>query len=300
MGKIRIAILGPGNIGSDLAERLLRDPDFEVVAIVGRNKQSNGLERFKNRIPHVMSDGLISFQNDFDLVDGFFDATSAESSKENWEFAQCNNKWFIDLTPSRIGTAFIPNISGEVPGIEISTEYSHNYSMVTCGGQSSAPVIHAMVSKMSDVDMVEVSSSIAANSAGIATRRNLDKYIETTEDLLIKISGSHSSKAILVLNPSSPEVPMRTTVTVRGAGAKLLEICDQVNLAVLKMQRVVPGYELVGDIQEVDRETYSATIRVSGAGYFLPRYAGNLDIINAAAVATARMHANFHSISGTK
>jgi acetaldehyde dehydrogenase len=297
MTKIRVAVLGSGNIGSDLAERLLKNSEFEVVALVGRNKNSKGLERFIGRIPIVLADGINGLVTQMSDIDGIFDATSAQSAPENWKIANENNKWLIDLTPSKIGTAFVPNITGVVSGIDLSGDYSHNYSMVTCGGQASAPIISAIKSQMKKVNNVEVSSSIAAKSAGIATRNNIDQYVKTTEDLISTITKCIDSKVILILNPSSPEVPMRTTITVNGIGAKLSSVTREVEATVRAMKDFIPGYELIGKVIELDPETFSVTIRVSGAGYFLPSFAGNLDIINAAAVATALMHAKKHLIN---
>lgn len=300
MKKIRVAILGSGNIGSDLTERLLIDSSFEVVALVGRNPASHGLKHYSNRLPFVVSDGIEGLIPNLSEIDGIFDATSAQSAAANWEIASGHGKWLIDLTPSKIGTAFVPNISGKVQGIELSSEYSHNYSMVTCGGQSAGPIVHAISSLMDNVGQVEVSSSIAAKSAGIATRNNLDHYIETTEDLLVKITKCNQAKAILVLNPSTPTVPMRTTVTVHGSGAKYDKLSESVNSAVQTMQQVNPGYELIGNLVQINQETFSATIRVTGAGHFLPSYAGNLDIINSAAVITAKMHAHHHQLENVR
>lgn len=296
MKKIKVAILGSGNIGSDLTERLLLDPCFEVIAVVGRNQNSPGLERFRGRVPFVISErieGLIPILSD---IDGIFDATSAQSAYDNWRIARDHGKWLIDLTPSKLGTAFIPNIAGRVAGIGLSSDYSHNYSMVTCGGQSAGPIVHAISSLMDNVEQVEVSSSIAAKSAGIATRNNLDDYIETTEDLLIKISNCKQSKAVLVLNPSTPTVPMRTTITVNGTGATYEDLSKSVISEVSKIHQINPGYELIGNLVKINSETFSATIRVMGAGLFLPSYAGNLDIINSAAVVTAKMHEHHHRL----
>jgi acetaldehyde dehydrogenase len=298
--KIKVAILGSGNIGSDLTERLLIDPHFEVIALVGRDKTSTGLERFRDRVPFVVSEGIDGFIPNLSEVEGIFDATSAQSASHNWRVARDHGKWLIDLTPSKLGTAFVPSIAGKVAGIELSPDYSHNYSMVTCGGQSAGPIVHAMSSLMDKVDQVEVSSSIAAKSAGIATRNNLDHYIETTEDLLIKISNCKQSKAVLVLNPSTPTVPMRTTVTVNGTGATYEDLLKNVISEVSKMQQINPGYELIGNLVKVNAETYSATIRVTGAGHFLPSYAGNLDIINSAAVITAKMHSHHHQLENSQ
>ena len=294
MNKIKVAIIGPGNIGSDLAERLLGDANFEVMALVGRDSGSKGLKRFSKRIPLLLSSGIGGLSDFIDMFEGIFDATSAQSAPENWEFARKNGKWLIDLTPSKLGRPFVPSIASEVPGIEISKEFSSNYSMITCGGQCSAPIVHAMAKCFTKIFEVEVSSSISSKSAGVATRLNLDQYIESTEELITSIANCSNSKAILVLNPCSPPIPMRTTITMAGADGNLDFIKENVEFAVSNMRQENPGFEMIGSVNQVCEKTYSVTLRVYGAGYFLPSYAGNLDIINSAAVLTAKMHSKLH------
>jgi acetaldehyde dehydrogenase (acetylating) len=288
--KIRVAILGTGNIGTDLCERLLLDEDFEVVALVGRRSDSPGLQRFEGRIPHLVPGGLESFLPIADEIEGVFDATSAYSHAEHWSAMQSRGKWMMDLTPSRIGSPVVPELLGHVGAMELSDNLVSNYSMVTCGGQSSAPLLYAMSKFSTGIQEVEVSSSIASLSAGPATRRNIDQYIASTENLVKIISGCHNVKAILVLNPAEPPVMMRTTVQMRVSSvdveATRLQASEIVNL----VQRYVPGYDIAVEPYLRDSDLISATVKVTGAGYYLPAYAGNLDIINAAAVQTARLH----------
>jgi acetaldehyde dehydrogenase len=179
--------------------------------------------------------------------------------------------------------------------MRIKSGITNNYSMVTCGGQSSAPLIYAMSRAVQSVVNVEISSSISSKSAGPATRLNIDQYIDTTENLATLISGTTNTKAILVLNPADPPVMMRTTVHLKGYGAdirKAIEICAKMEKQV---QAYVPGYQIVIEPHLTNKNTISATAKVTGAGYFLPEYAGNLDIINAAGVEIARRFLNENS-----
>jgi len=288
--KIRVAIVGTGNIGTDLCERLLKDSKFAVVAFVGRRSDSSGLARMQTRVPNVVDTGIEALKTIWDHIDGVFDATSASAHPSNWAMAQIHNKWMIDLTPSRIGTPLIPVLINKSPSMKISNEYVANYSMVTCGGQSSAPLIYAITKYAKSVEEVEISSSIASLSAGPATRTNIDEYIDATENMTILLTGCTSVKSILVLNPAEPPVMMRTTVHVRAANFDLPLIQKESRELVKKVKAYVPGYDLVVEPHVSGSGQISATVKVAGSGYFLPDYAGNLDIINAAAVETALQH----------
>jgi acetaldehyde dehydrogenase len=288
-----VAILGTGNIGTDLCYRLLKDDQFEVVALVGRRVDSPGLKLFKAEIPYLISDGIVGLNSHLSKFDGFFDATSAFDHKNHWEILGKNGKWAIDLTPSKIGLPFVPELHGFLPSMEIPQNIQANYSMVTCGGQSSAPLIYAMAQHSKGIQEVEVSSSIAALSAGPATRRNIDQYVQSTENLATIISGCSEVKAILVLNPAEPPVMMRTTVQMKVGGASIEKITYEAHEIISRIQKYVPGYELIVAPHYSTDNILSATVKVTGAGYYLPPYAGNLDIINAAAVQTAKIHARF-------
>jgi acetaldehyde dehydrogenase len=295
--RIRVAIIGTGNIGTDLCYRMLRDPRFEVVALVGRRADSPGLRMFDNQLNHLIStgiDGLIPF---LDEIDGAFDATSAFDHKAHWERMVDSRKWMMDLTPSKIGRPIVPVLLGKIPSMSLQEDSSSNYSMVTCGGQSSAPLLYAISSNSVGIKEVEISSSIAALSAGPATRLNIDQYIDSTESLSSLISGCKNVKAILVLNPAEPPVMMRTTVNISVESCDVERAKLSARSIIKEVQRYVPGYELVVEPHLQSHNTISATVKVTGAGYVLPEYAGNLDIINSAAVETAVLHdAAFRSV----
>jgi acetaldehyde dehydrogenase (acetylating) len=298
MRKIRVAVIGSGNIGADLGEKLLLDERFELFAMVGRNTLSAGLKRFENRAKHIIPNGFSDLARHSDDFDGIFDATSAFSHLEHWVFCQKYGKWAIDLTPSKIGIPLVPALIDGSSGMRLSSEYTANYSMITCGGQSSAPMINAFSENAEGISAVEISSSIASLSAGPATRLNIDQYIDTTENLARLITKCDNTKAILVLNPSEPPVMMRTTVTVKAASIKLSDLKKNLLEIESKVQKYVPGYSVVVEPHLLNANTVSATAKVTGAGHFLPAYAGNLDIINAAALETAKLH--FDSFSNSE
>lgn len=290
--RIRVVILGSGNIGTDLAMRMMNDERFEVRAVVGRRVDSPGLMLASSSGLNTFSNGLSEFlqsELEFDLA---FDATSAIEHGTHWLEVKRLGKTMIDLTPSKLGESMVPILIGKHPSFSMLTTSKEaiNYSMVTCGGQSSAGILFALSSASEGVTRVEISSSIASKSAGPATRRNIDNYIAATEELAIKISGVPSAKAILVLNPAEPPVMMRTTVTVcaqslsMGRANELLEVVEN------EMRSFVPGFRIVVPAHSEVAGVYSSTAIVEGSGFYLPSYAGNLDVINAAAVQTAWMH----------
>jgi acetaldehyde dehydrogenase (acetylating) len=290
--KLRVAVIGTGNIGADLCERLLQDIDFELTTVIGRRESSTGLQRFQGRVSNIGARGIDSLMKFLADFDGVFDATSAYAHNAHWNFLQAQDKFVIDLTPSKIGIPTVPVLINFYDSLRVKAGVTKNHSMVTCGGQSSAPLIHAMTRAVKSVSNVEVSSSISSKSAGPATRLNIDQYVESTENLATLISGTKNTKAILVLNPAEPPVMMRTTVHLKGREPDL-GIAQEVSREMESLVRqYVPGYEIVVEPHLTDRDTISATVKVTGAGFFLPSYAGNLDIINAAGVETARRYLN--------
>ena len=288
--RIRIAIIGTGNIGTDLCARMLRDDEFEVVAFVGRRENSPGIELFKKHVRHTITNGIDGLMTILDEIDGVFDATSAFDHTSHWELLRGCGKWVIDLTPSQIGRPMVPVLIDECNNFELEHQIVSNYSMITCGGQSSAPLIFAMSKFSKKIKEIEVSSSIASMSAGPATRKNIDEYIQSTENLVKLISGCNFTKAILVLNPSTPPVMMRTTVQMQVGNCDINGVINELAILVSRVKKYVPGYDVVVEPHFSKPYTISGTIKVTGAGFVLPEYSGNLDIINAAAVETARRH----------
>lgn len=287
---MKVAIIGTGNIGSDLCARLLLKDVFEIVAFIGRRVDSPSLELFKSKVP-TYAGGSKSLLDLMPEVDCVFDATSAHDHANLWNnFLKESGKVVIDLTPSRIGRPMVPILVGKVANFDFLNVKTPNYSMVTCGGQSSAPIIYSIAEHSSEIVDVEISSSIASKSAGPATRRNIDNYISSTEDLAGRITQSDNCKAILVLNPAEPPVMMRTTVQIRAKNFNLNNIQRELSHTVDRVQKYVPGYSIAITPFTLNDDVISATAIVKGEGHFLPEYAGNLDIINAAAIETATQH----------
>ncbi|OFZ29748.1 MAG: acetaldehyde dehydrogenase (acetylating) [Bdellovibrionales bacterium RIFCSPHIGHO2_01_FULL_40_29] len=284
MEKMKIAIIGSGNIGTDLLIKVLRSKQLVCGAFIGRNLGSQGIQKALSLGVRVSADGIDFIKNNPDCCDIVFDATSAASHFEHAPILRALGKFVIDLTPAKIGTMC-------VPAVNLKESLDHqNVNMITCGGQASIPVAYAIGQTQKDIDYIEVVSAIASKSAGPATRSNLDEYIHTTEEGIKRFSGAKRTKAILNLNPAVPCINMQTTIMAKVATPDIEALKPVLDHLVTSVKRYVPGYEiLVGPVVEDGR--IFITIRVKGLGDFLPEYAGNLDIINCAAVAMAEEYA---------
>jgi acetaldehyde dehydrogenase len=288
--RIRVAILGSGNIGIDLCERLLVDDDFDVVALVGHRVDSPGLQRFENRIPDIVTNGIDGLIPHFDSIDGVFDATSSFDHPVHWDAARQHGKWIIDLTPSGIGRPTVPCLVNRVDSMHLNRGLApDNLSMISCGGQSAGPVLYAITQGVTGIREVEVSISVSSGSVGPASRRNVDHYIEATEALATQVTGCPQAKAMLILNPAEPPVMMRTTIFVRADVVDLDAVKRSCAQMVTEVQHAVPGYDLAVEPHCPSEGLVCVTVRVIGAGFYLPPHAGNLDIINSAAVESARI-----------
>jgi acetaldehyde dehydrogenase len=278
---------------------------LEMGAFVGIDPESDGLARAQRMgvaTTHEGIDGLLNMEN-WNEIDFIFDATSAKAHLINYEkISKFPNKRVIDLTPAAIGPFLVPPVNfadlHDVP----------NVNMVTCGGQATIPMI-AAVSRVSKVHYGEIVASIASKSAGPGTRANIDEFTETTAHAIEKVGGATKGKAIIVLNPAEPPLVMRDTVFTLSEMANQDDIVKSINEMVAEVQKYVPGYQLHQEVQfEVIPEENPVFIeglghvhglktmvllQVRGAGHYLPEYAGNLDIMTSAALATAeRMAAN--------
>lgn len=282
--KLKIAILGSGNIGTDLLIKALRSPYLECGAFIGRNLSSAGMVKALSLGVTVSAEGIDYIIKNPDCCDLVFDATSARSHLEHAPVFKRLGKLAIDLTPAKIGLMSVPSVNLTDSLAEM------NVNMVTCGGQASIPVAYAIGQTQKNVDYIEVVSSIASRSAGPATRQNLDEYIKTTEDGLKEFSGAARTKAILNLNPAEPCVNMQTTIFTKVKNPDIAKLTEKLDGLVKKIRQYVPGYEIIlGPMVENDRIV--VMVRVRGLGDYLPAYAGNLDIINCAAIAMAEEYA---------
>lgn len=285
MKKLRAVVLGSGNIGADLMIKLQRSPLLTCVALVGRNLSSPGLARAQADGITISTAGLSFIEKNPHLCDLVFDATSAAAHAEHAPVLRRLGKMAVDLTPAKVGPLCIPSVN-----LKASLN-SLNINMVTCGGQASVPIAYALAQTHEAIDYVEVVSSIASRSAGPATRRNLDEYIHTTEAALRQFSGAKQSKAILNLNPAVPCINMQTTLFAAVRNTNLESFAARLESVVGDIQRYIPGYEVIVP-PKVDDGRIVVMVRVIGRGDYLPSYAGNLDIINCAAIAVAEGYAS--------
>ncbi len=288
MKKVKCALIGPGNIGTDLLAKLQRSPVLEPVWMVGIDPNSDGLKKAREMglkttadgvdglIPHLKADG----------VQIVFDATSAYVHAENSRKVNAEGAMMIDLTPAAIGPYCVPpvNLREHVGKREM------NVNMVTCGGQATIPMVDA-VSRVQPVDYAEIVATVSSRSAGPGTRKNIDEFTRTTAGAVAKVGGAKKGKAIIVINPAEPPLIMRDTVHCLTADApKAAQIEDSVRTMIHEVQKYVPGYRLVNG-PVFDGNRVSIYLEVEGLGDYLPKYAGNLDIMTAAAARTAEMFA---------
>ncbi len=255
-----------------------------MFLFVGRRADSPGILRAESLGMSALSGGiedLLVHLPDIDLV---FDATSARDHMEHAPIILANNCHVINLTPAKLGNFYVPDLS-QLSEIPVSGPF--NLNMITCGGQTTIPIIAAVKSKFPQIEKVEIVSTISSASAGPATRRNLDEYIENTENAIMTMTGISEAKAILILNPAKPEIAMHTSIYFSAnqlIGENIEEIVESV---VERIQSYCPGYSTAAHVTQLNDSTFHLALKVIGAGDYLPTYAGNLDIINVAAVAAA-------------
>ena len=284
INKLKVAIIGSGNIGTDLLIKCLRSDLLDCTYFIGRNLSSPGIVKAKSLGVKISDQSIQAIVNEPNFCDLVFDATSARDAIRNWAALKPMNKVVIDMTPAKIGIMCIP-------AVNIDEAISHqNINMVTCGGQASVPIAHVIGNELKDIEYIEVVSSIASRSAGPATRANLDEYIETTEAAIKKFSNAKTTKAILNLNPAFPCIDMQTTIFAKVKDPDMRTLVPKIEAMVNKIKLYVPGYNLlVQPIYEHGR--IAILVKVQGLGDYLPKFAGNLDIINCAAIAVAEKFA---------
>jgi acetaldehyde dehydrogenase len=284
MTKLQVAILGTGNIGTDLLLKVMRSPSLQCRLFAGRNLFSPGMTKASLLNVPVSARGLesiLELKKEIALV---FDATSAEDHHRHAPLLEKAGIVAVDLTPSKIGPMCVPAVNLQ------QCLSAPNVNMVTCGGQAAIPLAKAIAEANPGVQYIETVSSIAARSAGPATRINLDEYLETTEHGLSRFSGCNHTKAILNLHPALPCVHMQTTVLAKIPKLDLERTRASIQETVALIKTYVPGYQsLIEPVLESGRLV--TTVKVDGLGDYLPKYAGNLDIINCAAIAFAEAYA---------
>lgn len=284
----RVAILGSGGIGIDLMFKVKTSRRLSLAFVVGRNKNSTGLRVAREQGVETSSEGLNFLEENVDRFDIVFDATSAASHTIHHPIFQRMNKFVIDLTPAKLGKLCVPSINLD------SMLDAQNVNLITCGGQASLPLAYALSRAVDGIEYLEVVSTISSRSAGLATRENIDEYMTTTEYALASFTGAKKTKAILNINPAEPGISMQTTLYARAKYRDFSRIEQEIQTMTEKVQSYVPGYRLVLQPMEA-RDQVMVSLTVHGSGHYLPSYAGNLDIINCAAVAVAEHR---HAIIG--
>lgn len=276
-GKIPVAILGSGIIGTDLLYKVQRSVNMSCGCFVGRRESSEGMRRAREMGVPISSGEVGFLLANPGLYEIVFDATSAEAHKEHSRQFAAIGKMVFDLTPSHTGTPVVPTINAE------RLFLARDVSLVSCGGQAALPVIHAVAGQCAGIEYIEMVNTSASKSAGLATRLNMDEYLETTEAAIAEFSGCGRVKCLGLLNPATPPVHMRVTITVLVRQYDTERVTRAVRDAVAAVRRYVPGYTLIAD-PVYGEGKITILLRVSGRGDYLAEYAGNLDIINAAAV----------------
>ena len=282
--RIKVAILGSGNIGTDLLIKVMRSPYLDCTLFIGRHLGTPGINKASSLGVKVSDLSIEAIERDPDSCDLVFDATSALDHRKHWQILKGLGKSVIDMTPSGIGEMCIPAIN-----LDECLEYD-NINMITCGGQASIPLANVISRTQEDVEYIEVVSSIASRSAGPATRINLDEYVYTTERGLRKFTDCQKVKAILNLNPAHPSIDMQTTVFAKVKRPDMTLLQSEIEAMVSNIQQYVPGYQLlISPMMETNRVVIM--VKVQGMGDYLPKYAGNMDIINCAGIAMAERFA---------
>lgn len=290
--RARVAVLGTGNIGTDLLLKLERRPQLEVVMFAGVDPRSAGIARARSLGVPTSTDGIeaILADDDIGLV---FDASSAKAHRRHAPLVAAAGKRIVDLTPAAVGPLVVPAVN-----LEEHLD-APNVNLVTCGGQATVPIVRAL-HDVTPLRYAEVVSTISSASAGPGTRQNIDEFTHTTAHALERVGGAAQGKAIIILNPADPPILMGNTVMAVPASPGIDEhaVRDAVDCMVAEVARYVPGYRLKGPVTFDEQTTPAGPIpviivllRVEGAGDFLPRHAGNLDIMTAAAARVGELMA---------
>jgi len=301
MARVKAAIIGSGNIGTDLMMKMIKYPqNMELAAVVGIDPNSEGLAMARAHGIATTHEGIEGLRNlpcypDIGIA---FDATSAYAHKAHDAALRADGIQVVDLTPAAIGPFTVPTVNGD------AHLDAPNVNMVTCGGQATIPMV-AAVSRVGKVHYAEIVASVSSRSAGPGTRANIDEFTRTTANAIERVGGAAKGKAIIILNPAEPPMIMRDTVFTLSEGASEDEIRASVDAMVAAVQKYVPGYRLKQDVQferfgdnnrlkipglgEFTGLKSMIMLEVEGAGDYLPSYSGNLDIMTAAAKATGEL-----------
>lgn len=288
MKKIKCALIGSGNIGTDLIYKIQRSPVLEAVWMVGIDAESEGLKRARDmglKTTHEGVDGLLPHVEE-DEIQIAFDATSAYVHAENSRKLNALGVMMIDLTPAAIGPLCVPPVNLK----EHADKMEMNVNMISCAGQATIPIVNA-VAQIQGVEYAEIIASLSSRSIGPGTRANLDEFTYTTSNAIEVVGGAKKGKALAIINPADPPMIMRNTIYCLTEGEPdEAAITESVLKMIKEVQKYVPGYKLVNG-PSFDGNKVAVFMEVAGLGDYLPTYAGNLDIMTAAATRTAEMFA---------
>ncbi|HYK74143.1 MAG TPA: acetaldehyde dehydrogenase (acetylating) [Pseudoneobacillus sp.] len=279
MSKIKAAIIGSGNIGTDLMYKLERSEFIELTAMIGIDPESDGLKRASEKGYLVFSNGIQALVENPEIAEIVFDATSAKTHIKHAEILKELGKLAIDLTPAAVGPFFCPAV--DLP----SNMEQSNVNLITCGGQATIPIVYA-VNRVADVTYAEIVATISSKSAGPGTRANIDEFTFTTKRGIEEVGGADQGKAIIILNPAEPPILMRDTVYCEVKNMDEEAVRNSIYKMVDTVKQYVPGYRLKQE-PLFDDERVTVFLEVEGAGDYFPIYAGNLDIMTAAATRVA-------------
>jgi len=311
----RVAIIGSGNIGTDLLIKVKRHSKLlEMGAMVGIDPDSDGLARARRMGVPITADGVVGLiaMDDFSDINIVFDATSASAHLTNDEALSGTGVRIVDLTPAAVGPFVVPAVNID------RLSNARNVNMVTCGGQATIPIV-AAISRATPLRYAEIVASIASLSAGPGTRANIDEFTETTSHAIETIGGAERGKAIIILNPAEPPMIMRDTVVVLADALSQSTIVNSVHQMVASVSEYVPGYRLKQQVQfdpvgandprrrlvqdeSAARELVQVSVflEIEGAAHYLPSYAGNLDIMTSAALRVGEAMVNNDTCIGVR
>lgn len=284
MDKVKVGIIGTGNIGTDLLMKINKNAALTCGIFAGRSEDSKGIAIAKKMGITITTDSIHYIQEHPECCDIVFDATTAKAHAYNAPILKQLHKFAIDMTPAHVGRFCIPAINLE-EGVK-----QDNVNLITCGGQAIIPLAYALVKAQPLTRYLELIATIASKSAGMGTRNNIDEFTQTTKDALSEFTGVDRTKAIIVINPAEPPITMHNTLYALIDNPDMKAITDAIHKMEKCIQDYVPGYHLVVEpVYENGRVTIS--VEVTGSGDYLPEYAGNLDIITCAGIRIAETYA---------